>query len=224
MASWRSRSRRKKILNNMKKMVSENVKDFLNFNDEPMKISDMENIENEEVVYPEDEEGEEYIEVENTMDQMRKIFKNEIESPEYSRSSFILIFKDGKILKGTPMAELSYDAFLFKVEGQLKKIKIPDLLKFSYVQESKEEVNESFDGEYPFSDYMLEIANYIKTELPNWDLLVGEEDTERDVIDWLEENQDLWDLQDLYAAGYPAEDAAQKIMVEFQIESEEEEE
>lgn len=129
----------------MNKMVSENINDFLTHDDEiDPELSAIEAIEDDE--FPEDENGEEYIEVENPVDEMKKVFKAEIAIPEYSRSSFILELKDGRTLEGIPMAEFqAADAFLFKIEGQIKKLKLSDISNFSIIEEeTEEEISEDF--------------------------------------------------------------------------------
>jgi len=128
----------------MKKMVSEDIHDFIDPEDE-VTPEELEGFPDEE--FQEDENGEEYIEVENSMDQMKKAFEAEIAIPEYSRISYLLKLKDGRQIEGTPMAELSSgDAFLFKVEGQLKKIKLADIQNAEEVfqEEESEEVSENF--------------------------------------------------------------------------------
>jgi hypothetical protein len=203
----------------MKKMVSEDVHDFLNPEEVDPELSAIEAIEDDE--FSEDENGEESIEIEKPVDKMRNIFRTEIATPEYSRPTFFLKLKDGRTFEGTPMAELSAtEAFLFKIEGQLKKIKLADIQNFNLIEEPEEAVNEGY-GEYRFSDYTADISNFIEATIPDWKFLIGEED--RELIDWLEENQDLWDLQSLFAAGVPSEDAAQNIIEELQ-EGENEEE
>jgi hypothetical protein len=204
----------------MKKMVSEDVHDFLDPEEVDPELSAIEAVEDDE--FPEDENGEEYIEIENTMDQMKQIFRAEIATPEFSRSNLLLQLKDGRTIEGVPMAELSAtDAFLFKVEGQLKKIKLADIKKIDLVEEPEEEiVNEGY-GEYSFSDYLYDISNFIEASVPDWDSILGRED-EQNLVEWLEENQDLWDLQSLFAAGVPSEDVAIKILEEFQPEEDEE--
>lgn len=207
----------------MKKMVSEDIHDFLDEAIDPEEIdpelSAIEAVEDDE--FPEDENGEEYFEIENLMDKMRKLFRAEILTPEYSRPAFLLKLKDGREFEGTPMAELSAtDAFLFKVEGQLKKIKLSDISKFELIEETEEVVNEGY-GEYSFTDYLYDISNFIEASIPDWKSILAGED-EQPLVDWLEENQDLWDLQSLFAAGLPSEDVAIKILEEFQKEEEEE--
>lgn len=124
-------------------MVSEDIHDFIDPEDE-VTPEELEGFPDPE--FSEDENGEEYIEVENSMDQIQKFFRTEISIPEYSRISYLLKFKDGREVEGVPMAELSTgDAFLFKVEGQLKKIKLADLQNVEEVfQEESEEVSEDF--------------------------------------------------------------------------------
>jgi hypothetical protein len=119
------------------------------------------------------------------------------------------------------MAELfSSDSFVVKVQGKNQKIKVEDIQDVDQVLESEEVNEEMTASEYSFTDYMFEIADFIKTEVPDWDILIGDE--EIDLIDWLEKNQDLWDLQSLYSAGVTAEDASTQIMQEIQAVEEEE--
>jgi len=128
----------------MKKMVSEDIHDFLDPEEVDPELSAIEAVEDDD--FPEDENGEEYIEIENPMDRMKKVFRAEIAAPEFSRITFLLDLKDGRSFEGTPMAELSSGDFLFKVEGQIKKIKLSDILKFDTLveEEPQEEVNEKF--------------------------------------------------------------------------------
>ena len=131
-------------------MVSENINDFINHYDdngsEVPSIEDIEELENiEDEEFPEDEEGDEYIEVENSIDQMRIAFKAEIAAPEYSRVSVLLKLKNGEILEGVPMAELSSGDFLFKIEGQIKKIKLAEILNFEVSGETEEDLEESYE-------------------------------------------------------------------------------
>lgn len=212
----------KNIRDSMKKMVSEDVHDFMDPEEIDPELSAIEAVEDDK--FPEDENGEEYIEVENTTDQMKKVFRAEVATPEFSRPNFILQLKDGRTIEGVPMAELSAtDAFLFKIEGQLKKIKLADIKKIDLVEETEEvpeEVNEGY-GEYSFSDYLYDISNFIEASVPDWKTLMAEED-EQELVDWLEQNQDLWDLEGSFAAGIPSDDVAIKILGEFQGEEEEE--
>lgn len=200
----------------MEKMVSENVHDFIEEVDP--ELSAIEAVEDNE--FSADENGEEYFEIENSVDELKKIFRSEIATPEFSRPNYILQIKDGRTIEGIPMAELSAtDAFLFKIEGQLKKIRLEDIKNFSLVEEP-EEVNEGY-GEYSFADYLYDISNFIETSVPDWNtLLAGEDD--QNLVDWLEENQDLWDLQSSFAAGLPSEEVAIQILEEFREEGEEE--
>lgn len=209
----------------MKKMVSESVNDFLNYeedivpnddsSDENMDVEYEENI--EDVDFPEDEEGEEYIEVENGLDEMNRDFNRQIELPEYTRTPFIIKLKDKREIEGVPMAKLSSgQGFLFKIEGQIKKIRVEDIARYQMVIKEEEPISESLiPGEYTFTDYMFEIADAIKTDVPDWEFLVNKED-EQDLIDWIEENQDLWDLELQFKSGISADDAANKIILDLQ--------
>jgi hypothetical protein len=129
----------------MKNVVSENISDFLNrFEDEPISDipdSEVEGLEDIEAAeFPEDE-----IEVENSTDQMINAFRTRILIPEFNRKNYLLKFKDGREIEGTPMAELSSGDFLFKVEGQLKKIKLSDISNFNDLEEEpEEEISEDF--------------------------------------------------------------------------------
>jgi hypothetical protein len=129
----------------MKKMVSEDLHDFLEPEEMDPELSAIEAVEDDD--FPEDENGEEYIELENPMDDMKKALRAEIAIPEYSRLPFILELKDGQTLEGVPMAELqAAEAFLFKIEGQIKKIKFSDILNFSMpeTEEAEEEIPEDY--------------------------------------------------------------------------------
>ena len=74
----------------MKKAVSENINDFLHEQEYEFdaELSDVEPI--EDVDFSEEEDGEEYIEIESTMDKMRKVFGNELILFLYSRLTFLL--------------------------------------------------------------------------------------------------------------------------------------
>lgn len=161
--------------NNMKKAVSENINDFLHEQEYEFdaELSDVEPI--EDVDFSEEEDGEEYIEIESTMDKMRKVFGNELKTPEYSRLTFLLKLKDGSKIEGVPMAELpSGDAFLFKIDGQIKKIKLENIYNFS-VMEEEEIVNEDFSGG-PFEELkaaMQDLAGAYQAELVIEDNEIG---------------------------------------------------
>jgi hypothetical protein len=124
------------------KMVSEKLKDFLNEfeqdDDTALFVSDSDFINTDDI-----DDNVEEIEIENNIDEMIKLFANELIAPEFLRLSFILKLKTGTI-EAVPMAQLSGEAFLFKVEGQLKKIKISDILG---VQSDEEEEEEEEVGE-----------------------------------------------------------------------------
>jgi hypothetical protein len=201
----------------MKKMVSENINDFID-PEEKVSPEELEGMPDEE--FSEDENGEEYIEIENSIDQMKKIFRAEIAAPEFSRLSYLLKLKDGGEIESTPMAELSSGDFLFKIEGQLKKIRLSDIQKFQLVEEELQESLLEDYGEYSFSDYLWDISNFIEANIPDWKNILDGED-EQNLVDWLEENQDLWDLRGLFATGISSDDIAIKILGEFQKKEEE---
>lgn len=204
----------------MKKMVSENVHDFMNQEEVDPELSAIEAVDDDE--FSADEDGEEYIDYEIPTDEIIQTIRSEITIPEYSRKSLSIMLKnEPSLIDGVPMAELESGDFLFKIDGQIKKIKLNQILELDFTSDYEEDVNEGFgngdeDEEYNFDDYMRDVTNYIKNEVPNWDILLGEESL--DLIDWLEENQDLWDLQDLFTTGVIAEDAAVKIIEDFQEE------
>ena len=61
-----------------------------------------------------------------------KILKNELSSPEFNRRYLMFRIKGNKeVLNGIPMAELK-DAFLFKINGKFKKVKIDDIVLSEY--------------------------------------------------------------------------------------------
>jgi hypothetical protein len=160
----------------MKKAVSENINDFLHEQEYEFdaELSDVEPI--EDVDFSEEEDGEEYIEIESTMDKMRKVFGNELKTPEYSRLSYLLKLKDGSKIEGVPMAELpSGDAFLFKINGQIKKIKLENIYNFSAIDLEEEIVNEDFSGG-PFEELkaaMQDLAGAYQAELVIEDNEIG---------------------------------------------------
>ena len=213
-----------------KKMVSESINDFLNYEEDLVpnedfeeEIEDVEYTEKiEDADFPEDEDGEEYIEVENRLDEMDRDFNRQIELPEFSRTPFAIKLIDGREFEGVPMARLNAaQAFLFKIDGQIKKIKAEDIARYEVAVREEEPISESLiPGEYTFTDYMFEIADAIKTDVSDWEFLVDKTD-EQDLIDWLEENQDLWNLQALFQAGVSADDAANKIILDLQDDEEE---
>jgi hypothetical protein len=163
----------------MGKMVSEDIHDFLDPGeiDPDLLTMDMGNDN-----FLEDENGEEYIEMENTTDQMKKVFRTEIAIPEYSRSTYLLELKDKKSFEGTPMAELSStNAFLFKIDGQLKKIKLADIVKFKILDgEESEEIIESF-SKAKFISESIESKNYAEEFLIDY----PEDFTEEDLVSWV---------------------------------------
>jgi hypothetical protein len=204
----------------MKQIVSEDFGDFLkeelnpeivgdSEEDIPIDISGMPDMQEDEVA------------IEDRKDEIRRILKNELLIPEFSRETLLFKLKNSTEIEGVPMAELfSSDSFVVKVQGKNQKIKVEDIQDVDQVLESEEVNEEMTASEYSFTDYMFEIADFIKTEVPDWDILIGDE--EIDLIDWLEKNQDLWDLQSLYSAGVTAEDASTQIMQEIQAVEEEE--
>ena len=201
-------------------MVSEDVHDFLNPEKIDLDLSVIKDL-GDESLKNNDEEP--YIEIENTIDQMKKIFRTEIASPEFSRGIFTLQLNDGRTLEGTPMAELSTgNAFLFKINGHIQKIKLPNIREFDLAEEiekskSERELDEEYNG-YNFIDYLYDISDFIESHILDRGL-VGEEDQE--LVGWLEENQDSWDLQNLFVTGVPSNEIALQILKEFQYDEEE---
>lgn len=65
-------------------------------------------------------------------DEMVKAIRNELKVPEYNRRSVVFIDKrtDEKV-KGVPMAQIGENAFLFKVDGKIRKFKLENI-KFDY--------------------------------------------------------------------------------------------
>jgi len=170
----------------MKNVVSENINDFLNrFEDEPVsdipdsEIEGLEDIEAAE--FPEDANGEEYIEVENSTDQMINAFRTEIIIPEFNRKNYLLKFKDGREIEGTPMAELSSGDFLFKVEGQLKKIKLSDILNFNAFEEESEEIEESMKAKFVRESYEPIMGDFEQ---------INEEESEEESEEYEDEEED----------------------------------
>lgn len=202
----------------MKQIVSEDFGNFLKEELSPEIVGDPEeDIPIDITGMPDMEEDE--VNIEDRKDEIRRILKNELLIPEFSREPLLFKLRNSTEIEGVPMAELfSSDSFVVKVQGKNQKIKVEDIQD---IEQAFEEVNEEMTSqEYSFTDYMFEIADFIKTEVPDWDILIGDE--EIDLIDWLEKNQDLWDLQSLYAAGVTAEDASTQIMQEIQAVEEEE--
>jgi hypothetical protein len=160
--------------------------------------------------------------MEDRKDEIRRILKNELLIPEFSRETLLFKLKNSSEVEGVPMAELfSSDSFVVKIQGKNQKIKVEDILDINQIFEEPEEiVNEGY-GEYNFADYLYDISNFIEASVPDWNtVLAGEDD--QNLVNWLEENQDLWDLQSLFSAGVPSEDAALQILEEFQAANEEE--
>jgi hypothetical protein len=186
----------------MKNMVSENVHDFMNPEEDP-ELSAIEAVEDDE--FTTGESGEEDIDYEIPEDEIIQTIRSELNIPEYSRKSLSVMLKDGLVIDGIPMGELNSGDFLFKIDGQIKKIRLNQILGLDFTPELEEEINENFDSEYTFSDYIQEIADYIKTEV-----YLGEDD--QDLIDYIKENQDLWDLQNLFDTGVSSEKVAIQIL------------
>lgn len=132
----------------MGKAVFEDIDDFIKNDEFDAELSTDNAI--EDVEFPEEEE--EGIEIESDMDRIKKIFRNELRTPEYGRMFYELKMRDGSKIEGVPMAELpSGDAFLFKINGQIKKIKLENINKISAVEE---EINESL-SENPFEELKI---------------------------------------------------------------------
>ncbi len=79
-----------------------------------------------DIDYPEEEEDTE--EDLKFYKKLKKILRNELSIPEFNRGYVEFKLKStGEMIKGIPMAELK-DAFLFKVNDKLRKIKINDMI------------------------------------------------------------------------------------------------
>jgi hypothetical protein len=192
----------------MENLVSENFEEFLGEDFEP--TSDLEDssdldiwgeIDLQELQDPDDEKIDS-----SYQDELIKMFRNELLIPEFSRTPFKII-SNGEEAEGIPMAELSTgDAFLFKINGQIKKIKLSDIS----INEAKRINGEDIETSYDFSDYLSEISDFIKEKNPDWEVIL--EDDDIDLIDWLERNQELWDLQFHFEEGTPAEEVAKRFM------------
>lgn len=196
----------------MKKMVSENIHDFINREEVDPELSAIEAIEDDE--FSADENGEESIDYEVPTDEIIQTIRSEISISEYSRKSLSIMFKDGLVIDGVPMAELDSGDFLFKIDGQIEKIRLNQIIGLDFTPDSEEIVNEGY-GEYGFTDYLYDISNFIEASVPDWNIVLVRED-DQNLVNWLEENQDLWDLQSLFAAGVSSEDVALQILEESQ--------
>ena len=211
-----------KTTKNNSQIVSEDFGDFLkeeldiedSFNDtDCIDTSGMPDLEEDEVT------------MEDRKDKIRQILKNELNSPEFLRDTFIFKIKNipGEI-QGIPLGEFpSSDAFIFKINGQIKKIKLEDI-----TSDLRSNIEESIHEEINLSDanlktYINEISNHIKIVVSDWEWLIGEEDYRKDLADWLEENQDLWDFKSSMVAEVSTEDMAHQIIEELQSGEDEEE-
>jgi hypothetical protein len=186
----------------MTKLVSENFEDFLNENEinEHHLDSELESEEDIDViedVMPEDmadTESEEEIEYFNDLDELKKYLHNELVVPEYSRTPLTCRIPGQGEMEGIPMAELSNgEAFLFKINGQIKKVKIQDIL-------INENLNEEFSRDESFDNYLEEVTNLIKMDVPEW------EDNDPDFIDW---------IRDSFMKGVSAEESANMVIQDY---------
>ena len=59
---------------------------------------------------------------------LKKILKNELATPEFNRGYVTFkIRTTGEVVDAVPMSELK-DAFLFKIDGKLRKVKLTDMI------------------------------------------------------------------------------------------------
>lgn len=209
----------------MKRLVSEDFGDFIKEELEP-EIGDEVNPDDEIVDtsgMPDMEEDE--VDIEDRKDKIRIVLRNELLVPEFSRETLLFLMKNGDKFEAVPMAEFpSGNTFVVKYQNSNTKVKIDEIADVE-LPEEEEDINEDADANgYSFDDYLKDIDALIKSEIPDWEVLLSpEEGNEPELIIWLERNQDLWDLKGKFLQEVPAEDVSHDIVKEILLIEEEDE-
>jgi hypothetical protein len=209
----------------MKRLVSEDFGDFIKEELEP-EIGDEVNPDDEIMDtsgMPDMEEDE--VDIEDRKDKIRIVLRNELLVPEFSRETLLFLMKNGDKFEAVPMAEFpSGNTFVVKYQNSNTKVKIDEIADVE-LPEEEEDINEDADANgYSFDDYLKDIDALIKSEIPDWEVLLSpEEGNEPELIIWLERNQDLWDLKGKFLQEVPAEDVSHDIVKEILLIEEEDE-
>lgn len=119
-------------------------------------------LEDPEVI--EDIEIEDNEEILQFQGKLKKVLKNELLSPEFNRRYVTFkIRPSNEIVDAVPMADLK-DAFLFKINGKLRKVKIKDMLIAESLQES-----ESYDRNIDLEMFKDRIIEAMENHLNGFD-------------------------------------------------------
>jgi hypothetical protein len=130
-----------------------------------------------------------------------KMLNHELQVPEFSRAFIkFKVLGTGEKVRGVPMAKMGGGtAYLFKTASGLKKVKLTDMIM--------ESLNEEI---HPFTEYIFEVADIIKTEVPDWqEILASINEEYDDVVTWLETDKVGFDLLN---RDIPAEEAAMEAI------------
>lgn len=134
--------------------------------------------------------------------------------------------KIGKIIHGTVMAKLKNDNYVFKLDdNSMRKFNINDIVMLEEnVKITGNKLNERIkDGyEYEYVDYLFDIATFLMLHPENVQAILNindvydEEEAKIEITNELEDNDDIYGTKGMYATGIEAEDAALKIVNQYQ--------
>jgi hypothetical protein len=158
-------------------------------------------------------------------DELEDLIDNELNSKEFNRIPINFKMKKNlsQIVSGIPMAKLSNGNYVFKTSTGLKKINLNDIIMIDENKKQKKgiKLNETMEGDYPYVDYLFDISNYLMLNPENVQAVLNihnadEEEAKIEITNELEDNDDIYGTKGMYMAGIDAEDAALKIINQYQ--------
>lgn len=146
-----------------------------------------------------------------------KMLNHELQVPEFSRAFIkFKVLGTGEKVKGIPMAKMGGGtAYLFKTASGLKKVKLTDMILESMNEGTDWNGDMALGGTDPFTEYMFEIADVVKIEVPDWEEILQDQGIEYvDLITWLEEQSEAGEFGfiEMHDAGVPANEAAMEVV------------
>lgn len=171
-----------------------------------------------------DMETEEIIVDDNYSFELQNALEAELQLKEFNRTPFEFHVKGKQeVITGIVMAKLK-DSYIFKTDMGMRKFNFKDIVLIENEQQKGKKLNEILkDGsEYEYVDYLFDIATFLMLHPENVQAVLNihnvndEEDAKIDITNELEDHDEIYGTKSMYDAGIEAEDAALKIVNQYQ--------
>ena len=188
---------------------------------QPEEVENIEDVNDVPEVDSSDMDVDEIEVVDNDVD-LEVVLDRELTFPEISRGALKFRVK-GKpeIIVGIPMAGLNPGNYVFKVDGMMRKFNINniDVEVFEAAGSKEKRLNENG---YSYNNYLNDIATYLLSKPENVQAILDihdlddSESAKNEIADELENNEDIFGVKGMFQVGVQPEDAASKIVNNFQ--------